>query len=308
MSEPAGNAGRPVRLAHFSDIHLSARPLGFRLGDRFGKRATGWVNLRLLGRGRRFRFAVDVLGALALELATGEFDRLVFSGDATMMGFDSEFAAAVAGLGVGLPDGPAGLAVPGNHDVYVPRVVHQRRFEHYFADWQHGWRVDGHAYPFALDVGGVWLIGVNSARPNRWFWDASGGVGREQRERLAKLLSELGPGVRVLVTHYPLCREDGRPEPRWHGLRDWREMLEIAREGKVGLWLSGHRHVGYRFGPTAEIPFPVVCAGSATQSNRWAYNRYTITGRRLFAERRVYSPERQQYEDTDQWELDLVSG
>src|SRR4051812_29229274 len=99
-----------VRLAHFSDIHLTARPLGWSAGDLVGKRTTGWVNLTLLGRGGRFRHAPAVVDVLRRDLATRGFDHLVFSGDATMMGFDSEMTLAAAALGVGDESLPPGIA------------------------------------------------------------------------------------------------------------------------------------------------------------------------------------------------------
>ena len=46
-----------IKLAHFSDVHLTAPRLGWRVRDLFGKRGTGWVNVRLMGRAHRFRFA-----------------------------------------------------------------------------------------------------------------------------------------------------------------------------------------------------------------------------------------------------------
>src|SRR5688500_4677146 len=53
-----------VKLAHSSDIHLTSKPLGWRPRDWFSKRATGWVNVRLLGRGRRFKQAPAVVAAM----------------------------------------------------------------------------------------------------------------------------------------------------------------------------------------------------------------------------------------------------
>src|SRR5437588_6636867 len=57
-----------VRLAHFSDIHVTTKPLGWRSADWFNKRFPAWVNLRLLGRAYRFRHANRVLDALVAEL------------------------------------------------------------------------------------------------------------------------------------------------------------------------------------------------------------------------------------------------
>src|SRR4051794_25070502 len=101
-----------VRLAHVSDVHLSTRPLGWRLGDVFSKRLSSWLNDRLARR-HRFRQAARILDCLSAELPRRGIEHVIFSGDATALGFEAEFACAAAALRVGtLP----GLAVPGNHD------------------------------------------------------------------------------------------------------------------------------------------------------------------------------------------------
>ena len=112
-----------IRLAHFSVIHMTSPRLGWRRRDALNKRPVGWMNVKLLGRGKRFRHADDVAAALRREFGGRGFDQLVFSGDATTMGFPAELRAAAARLGVGDSSLPRGLAVPGNHDVYVRRSV-----------------------------------------------------------------------------------------------------------------------------------------------------------------------------------------
>src|SRR6478736_4423468 len=101
QSSATSHQSSMVKLAHFSDVHLTARRLGWTVRDVFGKRTTGWVNVNLLGRGGRFRHAPSVVDVLRRDLATRGLDQLVFSGDATMLGFDTEMAAAAAALGVG---------------------------------------------------------------------------------------------------------------------------------------------------------------------------------------------------------------
>src|SRR5947207_2598537 len=122
MSVPHNGDG-PVCLAHFSDIHLTARPLGWRVADWFSKRVTGWLNLAALGRARRFARADEVVAALVAELRQSPPDRVVFSGDATALGFEAECGRAASLLGLADGDPLPGLAVPGNHDYYVGRAV-----------------------------------------------------------------------------------------------------------------------------------------------------------------------------------------
>lgn len=294
-----------LRLAHFSDIHVTARPLGWRFRDLFTKRSTGWVNLRMLGRGARFQHAARVLGILRNELEQLRPDHLIFSGDATSLGFGPEFARAAEILDVGRENALAGLAVPGNHDYYTRRAARSGDFERCFGPWQIGKRIGAETYPFAQRVGDFWLVAVNSSKGNRWTWDASGAVGKAQLERLQKLFASLSPGPRILVTHYPLCLSSGEPEPRYRGLRDLQELIGIAEEAGVCLWLHGHRHQAYHFQSTPFASFPVICAGSATQAGHWSYGLYEITGNQLKGQRRKYSVSTQLFQELELFELTL---
>ncbi len=294
----------PVRLVHISDIHVTVPSYRWHREDWFNKRLSAWVNLRWLGRGRRFHNAEAVLAALVAALRRDPPDHVVFSGDATALGFEEETERACALLGLRDADALPGLAVPGNHD-YCTRRSAAGPFERHFARWQHGERVGDAVYPFAQRVGPLWLVGVNSATPNRWPWDASGGVGRDQLDRLRLLLARLGGGPRVLVTHYPVCLADGRREGRAHGLRDLVEVARVATEGGVGLWLHGHRHDAYVHARTEWTPFPVVCAGSSTQSRRWSYGEYVIAGRHLRGVRRAFDLESGHLREAATFELEL---
>jgi 3',5'-cyclic AMP phosphodiesterase CpdA len=277
-----------VRLAHLSDVHVTAPRLGWRKRDWFGKRLAAWLNLRVLGRARHFSRTDEVLLALRAELRQRQVDRLIFSGDATALGFEQEVERAAGLLGVGAADAPPGLAVPGNHDYLSRSDAASGHFERHFAPWQAGERVDEATYPFAQRVGPAWLVAVNSSTPNLWAWDSRGHVGSDQLRRLERLLARLEGGPRVLVTHYPVKRACGRPETRGRALRDLAELLAVARAGGVGLWLHGHRHDSYHHPAAEDAPFPVICAGSATQQGRWSYGEYTLSGGRLSGVRRVY--------------------
>jgi 3',5'-cyclic AMP phosphodiesterase CpdA len=294
-----------TRLAHFSDVHLTAKPLGWHPRDWFSKRITGWMNLTLMGRGRRFKQAPAVVKALVREFKERSFDGLAFSGDATGMGFEAEFVAAAHALGVQDITLPPAVAVPGNHDYYTARAIRRGYFEEYFGPWQTGERVGEHTYPFARKAGDVWLIGLNSSTVNRWNWDASGAVGPPQLERFRLLCQTLPPGPRVLVTHYPLRTHLGLVEPRVHRLRDHAAVLEAAIECRVCLWLHGHIHRAFALPATKTIPFPVVCVGSTTQNNRWSYHEYAISPGRADCVRRTYDPDADAFRDAATFQLDL---
>ncbi|MFO0880591.1 MAG: metallophosphoesterase [Gemmataceae bacterium] len=277
----------PVRLAHVSDIHVTAPCPSWRREDWLNKRLAAWLNLRVLGRGYRFRRAADVLTAFDAEWAQRRPDCLLFSGDATAMGFEEETALATRLLRV---EERPGLAVPGNHDYCTRTAMLSGIFERHFAPWQVGIRVDEAVYPYARRVGPVWLVAVNSATANRWAWDARGAVGSDQLDRLERLLPQLDEAPRILVTHYPIALASGQPERRVRLLRDLQSLIAVAARGGIALWLHGHRHNAY-FHPQGELaPFPVICAGSTTQTGLWSYGEYIVDGRTLVASQRSYDP------------------
>src|SRR5947208_11349904 len=100
----------PVRLVHLSDIHITARSFRWFPEDWFNKRLPAWLNLRWLGRGRRFANAEVVLAALVAELRRRPPDHVVFSGDATALGFEEEMTRASELLGLRGADPLPGIA------------------------------------------------------------------------------------------------------------------------------------------------------------------------------------------------------
>jgi 3',5'-cyclic AMP phosphodiesterase CpdA len=302
MGEPQSASEPAIRLAHFSDIHVTARPLGWRWRDLFTKRATGWMNLRL-GRGRRFHDAEAIVAAMMRVIRERGIDHVVFSGDATTLGFEAEFATAARLLDVAAVPG---LAVPGNHDYYTRLPIRAGYFERTFASWQQGERIGDATYPFAQRVGHCWLVGVNSACSNRLVWDARGRVGTEQAARLRQLLGRLEPGPRILVTHYPLYLADGRPERRWRRLRDWESFRDIVDEGGIDLWLHGHRHGSYVRSRGERQPFTIICAGSATQMGNCSWNEYAISGRQMSMVRWTWNTERVCFEPLESRSFGLI--
>ena len=242
---------------------------------------TGWANVRLLGRGKRFRDAPDVVRALVRRhRSSRKPDGLVFSGDATGMGFASEVLVAAKALGVGEGELPA-VAVPGNHDYYTRRAVRAGYFEQAFGPWLHGLRVDAETYPFARQVGHVWLVCVNSSRYTCCRRTPAARSARPSSTGCIGCARSCRPGARILVTHYPLRTADGRVEPKVHRLAG---PCRGAGRGEgtcgVGLWLHGHIHRRFVLSnprPTSRSPWCVPAARPRTTAG--AYAEYEIEGR-----------------------------
>ena len=161
-------------------------------------------------------------------LRTRRVEHVIFSGDATAMGFDEEIrraaellevnrrpgwrCRAITTIAPGLPRVPAAsnaISLPGRPASALDAV-----------------------YPFAQQVGPAWLVAVNSVTGNVSPWDASGAVGREQCARLEQLLAQLSPGPRLLVTHYPICLANGRAENRYHRLHDLARRCADREQGQ----------------------------------------------------------------------------
>ncbi|MGL6097845.1 MAG: metallophosphoesterase family protein, partial [Fimbriiglobus sp.] len=232
-------------------------------------------------------------------------DGLVFSGDATAFGFESELTATAAVLGVGDETLPPAVAVPGNHDYYTDRAVREGTFERIFAPWQQGVRMGPDPYPFARKLGGVWVVALNTATVNRWHWDASGAAGEVQLRNLRTLCAGLSPGPRVLVTHYPLRTARGTVETRVHRLRDHEAVRTAAVDCNISLWLHGHIHRGFLLSPSPTIPFALLNPGSATQNNRWTYHEYQIGDGQVGVLRREYEPNTRTFHDAEFREIPM---
>jgi hypothetical protein len=196
--------------------------------------------------------------------------------------------------------------VPGNHDYYIRRNHRLKDFELAFQPWQQGIRLDqSQVYPFAQKIDDLWFIGVNSARSNLLAFDARGGVGKAQRERLKQLLASLGTGRKIIVTHYPLLLASGKPETRFRRMRDWKEMRALCIEAGISLWLHGHRHHGYILPASTELPFPCICVGSSTQTNRWTYHEYRFEADLLTVIQRRYDPDSGQFREGETIRVEL---
>lgn len=156
---------------------------------------------------------------------------LILSGDITQRGSAVQFTAArryVQALAI-----PAGLVLPGNHDIplFSPRV---RLFDPY-VNFRHAF---GAELEPVLDHAALLAIGVNTTR--RWR-HKDGEVSAQQIERVAQRLRTAQPQqLRIVVTHQPVHVIRDRDE---HNLLHNAEAAVRAwTEAGVDLVLGGHIH------------------------------------------------------------------
>lgn len=239
---------RMLRIAHVSDPHVLSDTLTHWRQMIFNKRMTGYANL-LLRRGRVHRR--DYLEAV-LDGASRAADHLVVTGDVTNLALESEYEEARVLLDESAERCET-TVVPGNHDIYLPPIHHERRFPHHFGQF-----LESDLPDLALDLpsgrfpcvklrGPAAIIALTSAVPRPPFI-AAGYVGEQQLEALARVLAhpEVARRLPVILLHHPPVDD----RPRWRQLRDGlvdaAAMRAVLAPLSRGLVLFGHLHVRLR--------------------------------------------------------------
>lgn len=255
-----------LRIAHVSDLHVLA-PAGVELWRvLFNKRVTGYANL-LTKRGRVYRR--EHLLAVVAE-AAARADQLVVTGDITNLSLEGEYEEARR-----LLDDVAGstevTVVPGNHDIYLPAVHHERRFPHHFSAFMRSdlpeLALDLPAGPFPSVKlrGPAALIGLSSAVPRPPFVSA-GHLGHAQLDALARVLAhpEVARRTPVVLLHHSPFDSRFRLEQLRGGLVDAHGLRGALHGLSRGLVLYGHLHVRQHHRlKTGAGALDAVCASAA---------------------------------------------
>jgi 3',5'-cyclic AMP phosphodiesterase CpdA len=273
-----------VKLAHFSDIHVTHFPLA---GKPALKRLAAVVSYSMMGRGRHFQGSEERIARLLEDVDAQGVDHALCTGDLTGVSTEEEFASVARLFGKRCEQPDRYTVLPGNHDRYVHGA--SGLFERHFSALCEGAR-----FPFVKVLSAdVTLVAIDVALPTG-LTDSSGLCGEGQRAQLQALLTD--PSLRdrfvVLALHYGLLRSDGQRDRRSHGLRDDQELMALLDRDDVALdvVLHGHMHRPYvvTFGRRT-----VINAGSATDLHLESpgYHVYDIdvTRRRVRIERRRWN-------------------
>ena len=267
------------RLAHISDTHVLP-PEGVRWREmRLNKRITGWVNTKMRrGRVYRRRYLEMVLDAASRA------DHLVITGDVTNLALEGEYHETLR-----LLERRAGGAeitvIPGNHDLYLPRVSREGRFAHHFGAFvrsdlpELAVDVAAGAYPFVKLRGPAAIIGLSSAVPRPPFI-AAGYVGYDQLRALRAILDhpEVAKRVPVILIHHPPVDSRHRILQLRDGLADAASLREVLATMRRGLVLFGHLHVRVRcrFGALDVVGASGAALDHPDDSVRAGYNLYEL--------------------------------
>lgn len=273
-----------TRILHFSDPHIEAPLRGLPASEWLGKRAAALVAHGLL-RHRRFREARPKTEALAAWARAHGVHAVLCTGDYTAFGTEPELAEARRRMDPFVQGGVPFVGVPGNHDVYLPPSVHDRRYERHFGDLSvsdHPHLCADGPWPLVRLVGPhVAIVAINSARPNPPWWRSSGQISQSQLDALPDVLAHLGDRFVVVATHHAVRLASGRRDSRRHGLVNATALERLLRRHlRRGMLVHGHVHRCYHL-PRHVAGTPIFGAGSATHAGResfWVYEHSSTGG------------------------------
>ena len=279
-----------MKLAHFSDIHITHFPLS---GKPALKRLAAVASYTLAGRGKHFEGSDVRIAKLLEDVDAQGVDHALCTGDLTGVSTEAEFARVAELFGPRRSQPERYTVIPGNHDRYVRGAA--GLFEQHFAQVSEGGR-----FPFVKHVGALSIVAIDVARPTSLI-DSSGLCGPKQRDALLGLLTDRSLKDRfvVLALHYGLLRAEGQRDHRSHGLRDDLEVTALIDRDDVSLdlVLHGHMHRPYVVKTKRRTE---ICAGSATDLHvkPCGYHVYDIdpAAHRVRINRRGWNPSAGRYE------------
>ncbi len=278
---------KPLRILHFSDIHIDIQIRHMQWKKWFSKRAVGAINL-LRGRSRYFDDAEMKVEAMVRFKEENDIDLVINTGDYTALGLEQELLIARELVSPMMTPPHSYITVPGNHDIYVHEGNSHYRFSEQFCSVLQNdlpeYCRGGH-WPMIRLVGGhTAVIALNSARPNLLPWKSDGTIPSEQLEAFNEILKDKRIKGRFIfvVTHYAPRLANGHNDTKLHGLNNVEAFLAACKPIQSGAILCGHIHKRYRVHAKG-VKSEIFCAGSATMEGHEGGWIYELRGNHLEA-------------------------
>ena len=277
----------PLRILHFSDIHVGLQIRHMSWKKWFSKRAIGAINL-LRGRAKYFDEVEEKIAALIRFKEANNIDLVIHTGDYTALGLESELKLAKQLVSPLMTPPQRYVTVPGNHDIYAHEASSHYRFSEQFCSVLQNdlpeYCRGGH-WPLIRLVGDdVAVIAVNSSRPNPWPWRSNGSIPQEQLDALKEILedSHIKNRYVFVITHYAPRLKNGLPDSKLHGLINADAFLETCKGIADGAILCGHVHQTYQVALEG-LSCDLYCAGSATMEGHEGFWVYEVKNNHLKA-------------------------
>jgi 3',5'-cyclic AMP phosphodiesterase CpdA len=295
------------RIAHLSDLHISADRSGLR------HRWRSWV-------GKSQAKNLLNLQAVLRDIASREVDHFVITGDLTNGAKQEEFETLKAALGDYLD--PSRLTIiPGNHDLSYRRVSRRLRTKN--CPRKH-WQLISHfpnlfpllyppelkqakknLFPFVkvLAAGRIVLIVLDTTghlTAKIGLLNSLGTVNRVQLAELRTLLRHpwLHDKIKIVVMHHhPMIVPVATMFDSFKYMFQSKQLLDLLYESRVDLILHGHKHHPFCWQSHTfrDHDLTVICAGppdayASARSSDLVYNIYSIVGHRVAIHYRTCSP------------------
>lgn len=299
MSE-VDKKGPPLRILHFSDIHVSVQIRHMYWKKWFSKRAIGAINL-IRGRAKFFDEVEGKMQALVRFKEENNIDLVINTGDYTALGLESELILAKE-MVLPLMNTPKSyVTLPGNHDIYVHERESHLRFSEQFSEVMQSDMPEACSdgpWPLVKLIGDeMAVIAINSARPNPLPWRSNGKISQTQLDSLKEILQDedLKDRFIFVATHYAPRLENGKDDAALHGLVHADDFLSVCSEINFGAILCGHIHKTYRVF-TEGFESDIFCAGSATMEGKEGFWVYEVDKKKIEAKRVVWNGEEYHFE------------
>jgi len=278
---------KPLRILHFSDMHVNIQIRHMHWKRWFSKRGVGAINL-LRGRAKYFDDVEEKMVALIRFKEENDIDVVINTGDYTALGLESELILAKKLVEPLMNPLQHYITVPGNHDIYVHEGNSHYRFAEQFCSVLQNdlpeYCRGGH-WPLIRLIGEeVAVVALNSSRPNPWPWRSDGEIPEAQLDALKEILDDRRLEGRFIfvVTHYAPRLSTGEEDKKLHGLMNADAFLDTCKTVKKGALLFGHIHKRYRL-MLPELQSELFCAGSATMEGHEGFWVYELHGTEMEA-------------------------
>ena len=268
-----------ARIAHVSDPHLAPLPRPT-LSELAGKRLSGYLSWTLKRHNIHLRPVLDLIVA---DVKRARPDHVALTGDLVNISLMAEYRQARAWLeDFGTPDWIT--LAPGNHDAYVhvPWESGPGLWQAYFESAPHRRETKATLagyFPLVRFRKSLAIIAVSTAVPTA-VGIATGLLGEEQLERLAKVLADLRQRgfYRLLLIHHPPLR---RLAPARKELLDGDRLRAVLEAEGTELVVYGHNHLHQRAEiASAHGPVHMIGIPSASQIEHHgctaAWNLYEV--------------------------------
>lgn len=248
----------PLRIAHFSDVHLVSPRERLRIPMRMASAGRPLDAEGIAGRARR-------LAQAFAEAKTQRADHVIVSGDLTEYGTPAElelFAEIALASGIA-PDRVT--LIPGNHDRYDDAGS----FRAALAGPLRPFAANAPRLPGQLtDLGEAVIFPVDVTKHQNVI-DSSGLVREDDARALASRIADEGLRAKalVLVVHHPPFRH---ANPAWHrinGLHRQERVLDLALRSENVHVVHGHLH-RMMASPIGDVPRARVFGVAAVVNER----------------------------------------